>query len=590
MRAVNADPNALFARAEAAFCAGRYPEARRDLRAAVAVAGEHPAVLHLLALVERRAGEGRAAADAFVRALRAAPDDPQINNNYANLLGDIGEREAALRHYDRALAAAPGFADARLNRALLLQELGRPADALADLDALDPSARLHAARGGVLRDLDRLDEAAAAFDAALALDPARAPALVGRARVALERGEADASERYARALAVRPDDEALLLDRALAAEAEGGASAEPQLAAAVARRPLWADGHEQLARMRAEMGDADDPARSFRDALTAVPGGRALHLAYWGTLIHAGRYEDALHAIDLAPPPLRDDREALLLEALAASEAGTPGRADGALARLGDAPEAAITRARHDLRCERPDAAAAALEPVVAAAPDDVHAWALLSLAWRMLGHPRYAWLAEQPGLHAAVDLPFAPGELDELAALLRSLHRTRAHPIGQSLRGGTQTRGRLFARTDPLLRRLRERLEEAVAQHLARLPPRDDAHPLLRHRDGTWFLAGSWSVRLQASGFHVNHVHPLGVLSSAFYVALPPSLGRDDTRAGWLDLGAPPVELGLDLPPLATIEPRPGRLALFPSYLFHGTRPFASGERLTIAFDVAAR
>jgi hypothetical protein len=32
-----------------------------------------------------------------------------------------------------------------------------------------------------------------------------------------------------------------------------------------------------------------------------------------------------------------------------------------------------------------------------------------------------------------------------------------------------------------------------------------------------------------------------------------------------------------------------PGRMALFPSYLFHGTRPFSEGERLTVAFDVAA-
>jgi len=35
-------------------------------------------------------------------------------------------------------------------------------------------------------------------------------------------------------------------------------------------------------------------------------------------------------------------------------------------------------------------------------------------------------------------------------------------------------------------------------------------------------------------------------------------------------------------------IEPKPGRLALFPSWMWHGTRPFAEGERITVAFDVA--
>jgi hypothetical protein len=34
-------------------------------------------------------------------------------------------------------------------------------------------------------------------------------------------------------------------------------------------------------------------------------------------------------------------------------------------------------------------------------------------------------------------------------------------------------------------------------------------------------------------------------------------------------------------------IRPHVGRLALFPSTLFHGTRPFSAGERMTVAFDV---
>jgi len=48
------------------------------------------------------------------------------------------------------------------------------------------------------------------------------------------------------------------------------------------------------------------------------------------------------------------------------------------------------------------------------------------------------------------------------------------------------------------------------------------------------------------------------------------------------------PPSQGLDLPPLRQIEPQPGRLALFGSTLWHATAPFAAGERLTFAFDVA--
>jgi hypothetical protein len=89
----------------------------------------------------------------------------------------------------------------------------------------------------------------------------------------------------------------------------------------------------------------------------------------------------------------------------------------------------------------------------------------------------------------------------------------------------------------------------------------------------------------LSGTGYHSNHIHPEGWFSSAFYVALPESTGG---HAGWLTLGGSETELGIDLPPTRLIEPRPGRLVLFPSTMWHGTIPFTAGERLTVAFDVA--
>ena len=117
---------------------------------------------------------------------------------------------------------------------------------------------------------------------------------------------------------------------------------------------------------------------------------------------------------------------------------------------------------------------------------------------------------------------------------------------------------------------------------------PRPAIRPCSARRAPIRF-AGSWSVRLTGEGFHVNHVHPAGWISSAFYVALPEAAMGGEAHAGWLSLGEPQAELGLDLPPIRLIEPRPGRLVLFPSTMWHGTRPFATGERLTVAFDVAS-
>ena len=68
----------------------------------------------------------------------------------------------------------------------------------------------------------------------------------------------------------------------------------------------------------------------------------------------------------------------------------------------------------------------------------------------------------------------------------------------------------------------------------------------------------------------------------------LPEALdGAGDAPAGHFHYGAPPPELGLDLPPYDTIAPQAGMLALFPSILWHGTVPTRGGTRLNIAFDI---
>jgi hypothetical protein len=78
--------------------------------------------------------------------------------------------------------------------------------------------------------------------------------------------------------------------------------------------------------------------------------------------------------------------------------------------------------------------------------------------------------------------------------------------------------------------------------------------------------------------------------MSSAFYVALPEEMqdGESASHDGWIQFGQPLEDLGLNLTPRRMIRPRPGCLALFPSYMWHGTVPFTGAEtRLTVAFDI---
>ena len=112
--------------------------------------------------------------------------------------------------------------------------------------------------------------------------------------------------------------------------------------------------------------------------------------------------------------------------------------------------------------------------------------------------------------------------------------------------------------------------------------------HPLFGRRSTGYRLSGCWTVRLTGEGGkHVDHVHPQGWISSAYYAAVPPQLASDEQRGGWLSFGQPPYPIP-GMGPLGWVAPKVGKLALFPSYQWHGVKPFAGeGERISIAFDV---
>ena len=585
------DPQVLYSEAERAFAEGRLADARRALATVEPMVPSHPAIPHLRGLVERRLGNFEQAEAAFGRALALAPADPQIANNFGNLLSDMGNLDAALEQYRRAVRLRPGFGQAGLNAAITLHQLGRLDEAAALFDQLErqvgTSASYWAGRGALERDRGRLPEAARCFDAALAIDPSHPRALAGRARIARAEGDGAAAALYARASAAAPADRSLLIEEAEVRAADGDAGGVERLAAAVASEPLWLDGQDALARIRWELGDTGSYLDSFERALAAAPADVNAWNRYLRLIADGGDFARAADAAREAALACGAEAGFSLSEAVYAGLAGDDDRAERLFAAVPpDMPNRAPHEARHWIRRGALDRAEALLAEMRAADPADIATWALTEVVWRAAGDRRSEWLSGPPELIRTADVGLAAQELDALADLLRGLHRLRARPLGQSLRGGTQTRHRLFDRREPLIARLREALRESVEAYRARLPSADGAHPLLRHRSAKLNFAGSWSVRLASSGYHVSHVHPEGVLSSACYISLPVLDGA--RNEGWLELGVPPPDLRLDLAPLALAEPRPGRLALFPSYFFHGTRAFRDGERLTVAFDVA--
>ncbi|HEX5377015.1 MAG TPA: putative 2OG-Fe(II) oxygenase [Phenylobacterium sp.] len=216
--------------------------------------------------------------------------------------------------------------------------------------------------------------------------------------------------------------------------------------------------------------------------------------------------------------------------------------------------------------------------------------WA--ATAARLTGDPLYKVLNDYDRLVATYDIetpqgwPSLEAYLADLSATLHRLHVYERHPSNQSLRGGAQTMQNLSGSDEPALRAFFAAIDGPIRRHMEHLGPGDDPHR--RRNTGDYKIEGAWSVLLRPGGFHKDHFHSQGWLSSAFYVETPETaLDRED-REGWLRFGQPPIRTQ---PPVTAdhyVRPKPGRLALFPSYMWHGTVPFTTDEgRLTVAFDL---
>lgn len=582
--------NALLAEAEAAFRRGDMAAAERRLSDLLRLAPAQPRPWHLFALVAERNGRPADALAAFQRAISLGPRDAGLWLDLAERLADV-DHDAALDAYTRALGYAPRSVSAYLGRARLLHRLGRAEQARADLlrvYQLEPQ-RLDGwlARGALEIDAGIPASAVIAYDRALAIAPSHLPAAIGRARAALEMGDtSDALARFEALAATSPDDRGIAMGEAEAREFAGRDRPHRRLAEVVGRHPDWAEGQALLARMAWEDG-TEEFDRPLRAAIEQTPHDTALHDALITALAGVDRHEQAADAAADAAR-LTGERRFVLEEAAQAGGGGDLDRATALFATLpADMPGSTLHRTRHEIRLGNLDCAESLASSVIASEPDAVAAWALIDLLWRARGDDRATWLHGQNGLIRQHQLALDAESIASIVDCLRGLHHRRRHPIGQSMRGGTQTRGRLFSRPDAPLRQLLTAIGETVQAHWRALPARDERHPLLRHRDRTPALSGSWSVRLTAGGHHVPHVHPHGLLSSASYWLVPPADGVHDT--GWLEVGRPPADLMLDVAPIARFEPEPGTLVLFPSTAFHGTTSFPAGERITAAFDISA-
>ena len=586
----------------------RNGKAGQALTIAEALAREAPMAAdahQLLAMSLADAGNAGGAESAFRRALELAPGSPVVASNFATWLRKAGRLPDAAG----VLAAASESAQTKIQQGLVALQMRDHAlarEAFERATRLQPDAvTAWHGLGNALRKLDDLESAEAAFRKATALSPGYAAAWINLGVVLRLLGRIDESLACLRRAENLGHEGPELQDVINGVLADAGRPAEALSGARklVQSHPDFAQGHDTLAHLLWEHGPAlaplEDPLGAIRAAAQARSHDRDLQLRFLRMLLSAHKAEEALAWLQ---PMRRQAQVDPILDRFAADVLDALGQHDEASSIyastqrwFNDSSDFLNAHARHLFKAGRYEQAEACAAQAVKQDPFNQEAWAHLGTAWRLAGDPREHWLFDYERLVGYVEVAPPPGFTDmpafltTLTGTLDAMHQAAHEPVNQSVRNGSQTAGRLFGRNDDTIRAAESALRAAVETWLATLPY-DPGHPFLSRKRRSMRFVGSWSVRLQSSGRHSNHIHNEGWMSSAFHVALPASV-RDEaanSQAGWIQFGQPLEDLGLDLPPRRLIKPRPGHLALFPSYTWHGTVPFVDPQpRLTVAFDM---
>jgi len=105
--------------------------------------------------------------------------------------------------------------------------------------------------------------------------------------------------------------------------------------------------------------------------------------------------------------------------------------------------------------------------------------------------------------------------------------------------------------------------------------------------------LDSLWVNLLSGAGHHSGHIHPHSIVSGTLYIEVPNGAGAirfEDPRLP-LMMAAPPRQKDApeELRSFVTVEPHPGLLLLWESWLRHEVLPGSGrGDRLSISFNFA--
>ncbi|NNF52301.1 MAG: tetratricopeptide repeat protein [Gammaproteobacteria bacterium] len=444
-----------------------------------------------------------------------------------------GQFHRAEHLYQQVLSSEPEHPDALHMLGILAHQTGHSEPGIElvkrALRNRPDDARIHANLAMMLEASGRLERAIEHNRKALALMPEHTGAWLNLANQLRATGEIDeAIASYRALLSQNPDDVAgwSNLGSALRSNGELDQAIEA-FERALTLSPDSADVHSNLGNALQEADRHDDAIKAFRKAIALRPDFADAHANLGIAHLQTGRTDEAISALDACLQLEPANRTALAMKTIALCEA--------------DNAEAAQALTDLDV----------GIRETVVDSARGFESSASFNRA-----------LAEHACNHPSI----------------------RYEPFSKTTRRGRQT-GNLLEGTRGPVARLEQIINDAVRAYLDDMPFPPD-HPYRGRQVKNWSL-NVWATVLDDQGHQAPHIHPGGWLSGVYYVSLPKGM-HDNDNAGAIEFGCVPDGFTLATPPRTRLlTPKEGSLLVFPSFFYHRTLPFKSGQpRISIAFD----
>ncbi|HSH53998.1 MAG TPA: tetratricopeptide repeat protein [Methylotenera sp.] len=468
-----------------------------------------------------------AQAEARAKALLASYPNVFILHNVLGIALD-GQRkfEEAVISYRKALTLQPNMPDLHFNLGIALANLGR------------------------------LEESAASYRKALAMQPRFFEALGNLGTVLQKQGKLEeAIASYRKALAINSD----------------------------------ALGHFNLATALRDQGKLEEAVESYRKALGIHPNYADAHNNLGETLRDQGKMEEAITSYQqaLALNPQHPDANYNMAEFLYLAN-----RYDEAIphferSRLDDWQE----RSLYCLyKAEKFDAFKTRRDALIAVTSHTSPFLATLSTHYSLnfgVEDPYNFCKNAMDYVYQNSLAPLAADGSTLLQDLLRDVNNTEIAERKQGrLHFGTQSAGNLFKRSEASFRILADLIKKEFLSYRERFAGADCE--LIRSFPDELEFTSSWYVKMQQGGHLTSHIHEIGWISGAVYLAMPQNkTNPDEGRFEYGTHGDSYPQKHSNFP-VSNVAPNVGDIVLFPSSLFHRTIPFSSNEeRICIAFDL---